>query len=58
MMDKEIDWNGAKYLGELVLFTSPSLYGQPVYYTDGTLIPYTTKIPKFSTISAKDLTDD
>ena len=41
------DWEGAKYGGELILFTCPDLYGCPMYYTDGTKISYTITIPKF-----------
>ena len=56
--EKIPDWEGEKYGGELVLFECHGLYGKPVYYTDGTRIPYTITIPKIASITAKDLTDD
>ena len=39
------DWDGDRYGGELVLFACPSLYGQPIYYTDGAIIPYVITLP-------------
>lgn len=48
----------ARYLGELIRFYCPSLYGKPVYDKKGKFIRYKIIVPKVSLISAKELTRD
>ena len=52
---KTPDVNGDKYLGELIRYSVPSLYGKPVYYTDGTKIPYDITVSKYKELSAEDI---
>ena len=56
--EKIPDWDGARYWGELVLFTCPNLYGKPVHYTDGTTIPYVIELPKYAKVTAEELASD
>ncbi len=44
-----------RYLGELIRFLVPSLYGKPVYDKDDNFIRYTIIIPKIKSISSKEL---
>ncbi len=54
-MIKTPDWERDRYWGELVKFECPALYGAPVYYTDGTRIPYKFLIPEMAELTAEDL---
>ena len=55
MPKKKVNWRGDRYWGELIRFQSPSLYGAPIYYTDGSKIPYLMEVPKIKPITAKEL---
>ena len=48
------DYDGEKYLGDIILEVVPSLHGEPVYYTNGDKIPYEIVIPKLGLLRGVD----
>ena len=56
--EKIPDWEGKKHLSWDVRFFIPGLYGKPVYYTDGTKIPYVIEVPKLELLTAEDISEN